>query len=209
MVLKSAEGAPRAASRINHLLVAIAGLFLPPDTPLAAQTHGPVPDGRLTSGKLSFDGHATVGDFVGTTTSVSGELTGGGHITEVRGWVEAPVQTLTTGNGKRDQDLNRSMESNKYPDIRFELTGVATEGGKADSLGATLHGKLRIHGVTRNVALPATVQFRGSEAYIRTDFPLSLKHYRIGGLSKMLGLLKMYDNIEVHVELIFELGAGS
>jgi len=209
MVWKSAESAPRTALGVFHLLVTIGGLVLSADSPVAAQIDGSIPDGRLTSGKLSFEGHATVGDFVGTTTSVSGQLRGGPDIARVQGWVEAPVQTLTTGNGKRDKDLNKSMESTKYPDIRFKLTGVATNDGKADSLEATLHGKLLIHGVTRTVALPATVQFRGSEARIRTDFPLSLKDYRIGGLSKMLGVLKMYDNIEVHVDVMFALGARS
>jgi hypothetical protein len=68
-----------------------------------------------------------------------------------------------------------------------------------------LHGSLIIHGVTRKVDLPGTVQFEGSRVRVRSAFPLSLKDYRIGGLSKMLGVLKMYDDIEVHVDLLFEL----
>jgi hypothetical protein len=38
---------------------------------------------------------------------------------------------------------------------------------------------------------------------VRSDFPLNLKDYRIGGLSKMLGMLKMSEEIEVHVDLTF------
>ena len=121
----------------------------------------------------------------------------------VRGWVEAPVATLTTGSGKRDKDLNKSMESSKYPNIRFELSGVTPGGGGADSMAAMLHGALVIHGVTRPVDLPGTVQFQGPRIRVRSDFPLRLPDYRIGGLSKMLGLLKMYNDIEVHVDLLF------
>lgn len=168
----------------------------------------PVPSGRVDSGTLSFDGHATVGDFVGTTKAVSGEMTGGADINAVRGWVEAPVQTLTTGDGKRDKDLNKSMESSKYPNIRFELSGVTPRGGTPDSVAVMLQGALVIHGVTRKVDLPGTVQFEGPRARVRSDFPLRLKDYRIGGLSKMLGLLKMYDDIEVHVDLVFDLERG-
>jgi polyisoprenoid-binding protein YceI len=182
--------------------------LLDADTGLLGQA-GPIPDGRVTSGMLSFDGHATVGDFVGKTTSVSGELTGGPDISAVRGWVQAPVKTLTTRNRKRDKDLNKSMESDKYPDLRFNLTGISPKGGSADSLAVTLHGKLLLHGVTRTVALPATLYFRGSEARVRSDFPLNLKDYRVGGLSKMLGMLKMYDNIEVHVDLLFGLASSA
>jgi polyisoprenoid-binding protein YceI/CheY-like chemotaxis protein len=195
--------------RKYRLLAILAGVVLHGSTQLWAQSPRPIPEGRVTSGTLSFDGHATVGDFVGTTTTVSGQIAGGGDITAVRGWVEAPVQTLTTGNTKRDKDLNKSMESSKYPNIRFELSGIVPRRGTPDSLSATLNGALVIHGVTRKVALPARLQFRGSQARVKSDFPLNLKDYRIGGLSKMLGVLKMYENIEVHVDVIFELGARS
>jgi polyisoprenoid-binding protein YceI len=167
-----------------------------------------IPDGRLTSGSLSFDGHATAGDFVGTTTTVSGALTGAPDVTGVRGWVQAPVNTLKTGNGKRDKDLNKSMESDKYPFLRFDLARVSRSGESTDSLPVILHGALQIHGVTRNVDSPATIQFSGSNARLHTDFPLNLKDYRIGGLSKLLGMLKMYEKIEVHADLVFQLGAG-
>jgi polyisoprenoid-binding protein YceI len=175
---------------------------------VAAQATQPIPDGRVISGMLSFDGRATAGDFVGTTATVSGQLTGASELTGVRGWVEAPVSTLKTGNGKRDKDLNKSMESDKFPLLRFELARVTRTGGTGDSLAVMLHGPLAIHGVTRDVDLPATVQLTGSTARVRTDFPLNLKDYHIGGLSKMLGMLKMYEDIKVHTDLVFQLGAA-
>jgi polyisoprenoid-binding protein YceI len=100
------------------------------------------------------------------------------------------------------------MESDKYPDIRFELTSVMPRDGTRDSTALILRGQLMIHGVTRTVALPGWVQFSGAQARVRSEFPLSLKEYRIKGLSKMLGVLKMYDNIEVHVDLIFGPGGS-
>jgi polyisoprenoid-binding protein YceI/CheY-like chemotaxis protein len=191
------------------LLVALTCLTMGAGIPLAAQAPVAIPDGNVIAGTLRFDGHATVGDFVGTTTVVTGRITGAEEITAVRGWVEAPVRSLTTGDSKRDKDLNKSMESDKYPNIRFELTGITPKRGTPDSLAATLHGALMIHGVTRMVALPARLQFNGSQARVRSDFPLNLKDYRIGGLSKMLGMLKMYENIEVHVDVSWQLAAGS
>jgi polyisoprenoid-binding protein YceI len=68
-----------------------------------------------------------------------------------------------------------------------------------------LHGSFSIHGVTRRVELPATIQIQGASARVRSDFPLNLKDYSIGGLSKMLGMLKMSEKIEVHVNLVFQL----
>ena len=115
--------------RCGLLCAALAGAAGPPE--LAAQLDGAIPSMGLASGTLSFDGHATVGDFTGTTTTVTGEMTGGESLAAVRGWVESPVKTLDTGDGKRDKDLNKSMESNKHPTMRFELAGVTPEGVRA------------------------------------------------------------------------------
>jgi len=174
--------------------------------PALAQSQARVPPGRVKTGTLSFDGHGTPGDFVGSTGTVSGEMTGGDSLGAVRGWVEAPVKTLTTQNGRRDRDLNKSLESDKYPTIRFDLGGVSTAAGTADSVPVTLRGTLAIHGVTRDVSLPGYVRREGQDVRVRSDFPLNLKDYKIGGLSKALGLLKMDEHITVHVDVSFAPG---
>jgi polyisoprenoid-binding protein YceI len=205
----SRQAEPYRRARLSHDLVVLMVWCVLSQTPsVFAQENRPVPNGRVTSGTLSFDGRATVGDFVGTTTTVSGQVTGAPELAGVRGWVEAPVKTLKTGDGKRDKDLNKSMESDKYPVLRFDLARVSRNEGAGNSPGVMLHGKLTIHGVSREVDLPATIQFSGSTARVRTDFPLNLKDYRIGGLSKLLGMLKMYEDIQVHGDIVFGL-AGS
>ena len=136
---------------------------------------------------------------------MSGEVSAARDLSRVQGWVEAPVRTLQTGNGKRDKDLNKSMESEKYPVLRFDLSGVRRTGGTSDSVAVVFQGVLRLHGVSRKVELPGAIRFTASDAQVRTDFPLNLKDYKIGGLSKLLGMLKMYEDIEVHAELRFRL----
>ena len=180
-------------------LYLLAGLSLV--TPLRAQQ--PIPSGTVREATLSFDGHATVGDFVGTTTTVTGEMTGGPTLSDVRGWVEAPVATLKTGNGHRDRDMNKSMESDQYPNLRFELTEVVPSSQASDSLDAVLRGQMMIHGVTRQVEIPASLVFQGDAVRVRGTLPLNLKDYKIGGLSKMLGVLKMHEDIEVHLDVTF------
>ena len=158
---------------------------------------------RLTAGTLSFDGYATPGDFTGTTSAVTGEMTGGESLAAVRGWVEAEVKTLQTGNGKRDKDLNKSMESDKHPTMRFDLAGVVVEGVPTDSASVRLRGRLRLHGVAREVNLPSRVWRDGESLRLRSDFPVDLGDYEIGGLTKMLGMLRMQERIQVHVDVTF------
>jgi polyisoprenoid-binding protein YceI len=130
-------------------------------------------------------------------------MTGGTGLAAVRGWVAAPVRSLVTGNGRRDRDLVKSMEPDKYPTLRFDPRGVKAAAGTTDSVPVMLQGALAIHGVTRDVSLPGHVRRDGDHLRVRTDFPLNLKDYRIGGLSKALGLLKMDEHIEVHVDVTF------
>lgn len=160
--------------------------------------------GTVVSGTLSFDARATAGDFRGTTTTVSGSMEGAATIASVRGWVEAPVETLKTGNNRRDRDLNKSMESAKFPAIRFELDRVDPGEGAPDSMTVTLYGRMLIHGETRDVSLPSVLSFTREGVRVRTTFPLNLKDYRIGGLSKALGLFKMHPDIVVHVDVTFQ-----
>jgi polyisoprenoid-binding protein YceI len=171
-----------------------------------AQQTGPV--GKLSAGKLSFDARATKGPFVGTTTTMSGQMTGGPNLSTVRGWVEAPVGTLKTGNDHRDRDLNKSMETAKYPTMRFDLTGVTQATGSGDSIPVTLAGDLFIHGVKRPVELPGWVRLGKDRVQLHSDFPLDVKDYKVGGLSKFFGLFKMNPNINVHVDLTFPLPRG-
>ncbi len=174
--------------------------------PIAAATlpaQRAIPSGALREGVLSFDGRATVGSFIGRTSTITGEMTGGAGLSEVRGWAEAPVKTIVTGNGKRDKDLNKSMESEKYPAIRFDLAAVVPGDVRGDTATVTLHGYFQIHGVRQHAAIPATVTFLPDGVRVQGEVPISLKSYKIGGLTKMMGMLKMYDEILVHVDLTF------
>jgi polyisoprenoid-binding protein YceI len=168
--------------------------------PAAAQQQ--VPTGTVRAGTLSFDARATAGDFTGTTSTMSGEMTGG-ELTSVRGWVEAPVRTLVTGNDRRDRDLNKSMETSKYPTMRFDLDGVAPSGIRGDTLEVRLQGRFTIHGVTREAVLPASVIITADAVRVQATTMLNLKDYKIGGLSRAFGMLRMHEEIRVHVDLTF------
>jgi polyisoprenoid-binding protein YceI len=184
---------------LTRVLAAVFMLGLP----MGGAAQQPVADGTLKQGTLSFDGRATMGDFTGITTTVSGQMTGGSDLSAVRGWIEAPVNTLKTGNARRDRDLNKSMESDRFPTMRFDLSRVTPGLSRGDSTAVTLGGTLTIHGVTREVTMPATVVFQADAVHLRSTFPLNLTDFKIGGLSKMLGLLKMHPDIVVHVDLLF------
>lgn len=166
----------------------------------------PVPDAALESGTLSFLGRATAGDFVGTTSRVAGAIIGGRDFSTTRGWIEAPVRSLVTGNERRDRDLQESMQIDRYPTLRFDLAGATFLNPSLEKPGSSalvLHGALTMHGVTRHVDLVANVQRSGDTTHVTTRFPIDLADYQIGGLTKMFGLLRMERDVDVRVDLRF------
>lgn len=169
-------------------------------TPLVAQPAWPSADVRRAT--LSFDGKSTLGDFTGTTTEVRGQMTGGGSITDVRGWVEAPVRSIKTGNDRRDRDLVKTMEADIFPNIRFELERVAVEWERADSAGVMLEGKFVIHGVSRPERLRATVSRGADGIRVTATHPMNLHDYQIDKLTRFL-VFKMQPDIVVHMDVVF------
>jgi polyisoprenoid-binding protein YceI len=155
---------------------------------------------------LSFTGHSTVGDFVGTTTAATGGVTGNAEIANASGWVEAPVTTLSTGNRLRDRDLRASMDVEKYPTMRFDLEGVTVESSSApsDTVTGALRGALSIHGVTRDVSIPATLIRAADSIDVSGAFPVDLADYKVGGLTKLFGALRVQRKIDVQFRVRFE-----
>ncbi len=185
-------------SEVRHLayLLLLAGIA----TPVAAQPEWPSADVRRAT--LSFDGKSTLGDFTGTTTEARGQMTGGASLADVRGWVEAPVRSLKTGNDRRDRDLVKTMEADVFPHIRFELDGVSVEWQRGDSAGVVLAGKFVIHGVSRPEKLRAAV-LRGAEGIrLTATHPMNLHDYKIDKLTRFL-VFKMQPDIVVHIEVGF------
>jgi hypothetical protein len=99
--------------------------------------------------------------------------------------------------------MNKSMESDTYPVIRYELDSVSPGAIAGDTTHVVLHGRFLIHGVTKDASLDGKVVLQPQGARVWADSPLNLKDYKIGGLSKFLGVLKMNEKIEVHVDVTF------
>jgi hypothetical protein len=66
-----------------------------------------------------------------------------------------------------------------------------------------LRGSLSIHGVVREVTVPATLVSLADTIHVAGTFPLDLADYGIGGLTRLLGTLRMHRNIEVSLDLRF------
>jgi polyisoprenoid-binding protein YceI len=98
------------------------------------------------------------------------------------------------------------MDVAKYPTMRFELAGVTigSPAASSDTVTGALRGALTLHGVTRDVAIPATLIAVGDTINVSGAFPVDLADYKVGGLTKLFGTLRVQRNIEVRFRVRFE-----
>ncbi|MDQ3191677.1 MAG: YceI family protein [Bacteroidota bacterium] len=72
------------------------------------------------------------------------------------------------------------MESDIYPSSTYkgDMTGEfdITKDGEYNLLSK---GELTIHGITKNVEIPAVIIVKGSEIFLKSDFKVKLKDYKI------------------------------
>lgn len=185
----------RIATAVMALHVASAG---------AQTVHRCEVSAHVTGGVLAFDARATVGQFRGETHVVRGVASCTDSLASTTGYVETDVRSIKTGNGMRDRDMYSSLNASAYPVIRFDLINISLGGTLAsDGVSAILHGRLRVNGVTQSIDAAATIYEYADSTRIKASFPVSLGVFRLTGLSKLFGALKVADGITVSIDLTF------
>lgn len=71
------------------------------------------------------------------------------------------------------------LESEKYPKSTFLGNVVGFNPSKAGIQQVVAIGKLSIHGVTREVKIPGTLEKKGSNVYLKSKFLVKLSDYNI------------------------------
>lgn len=139
----------------------------------------------LTHAEIWFDAKASVADFQGRTTVVRG----------TREWVEVRWADIDTKNGTRNRHMLKTVDAERFPVIRFELTAVRPG---IDSVAGTL----ALHGVTKQVVWPLSVQTSGDTMTVAADFPMDMRDYGIKPPVRFV-IARMGAVVQVHVRLVF------
>jgi polyisoprenoid-binding protein YceI len=164
-------------------------------TVILAQT---VPSARLATADIWFDARASVADFQGRATAATGELVGGAGPADAHGWVEVRWTDIDTKNGTRNRHMLQTVDAEQFPVIRFDVTAVRHE---SDSVSGTL----ALHGVTRQVSWPISVQVGTDGVTLTADFPVDMRDYGIKPPVRFV-IARMGAVVQVHVRLVFRRG---
>ena len=119
---------------------------------------------------------------------------------------QVPIKSFRFEKALMQEHFNENyMESGKYP--KAEYKGKITDLDKVNfnkngTYNVTTKGKLTIHGVTRDVTLPATITVKDKTVMVNCDFKVKPQDHDI----KIPGLVenKIAKEIEVTVNSILE-----
>lgn len=96
---------------------------------------------------------------------------------------QAPVKSFKFERALMQEHFNENyLESTKFPKAEFKgkVSNTAEIGaGKDGTYNTTATGKLTIHGVTKDVTVPGTVEIKGKTARLKAKFTVLLKDYDV------------------------------
>lgn len=133
------------------------------------------------------------------------------------GKVSVSISNIKTGIDLRDEHLRSEMWLNaaKYPYAEFQLTGIKNPTSKSLNDGqrvkATLVGKFSVHGVTKEIEVPATLTYfkesertkakaPGNLLVASADFKIKLADYGVKIPDMVVG--KVNDEVEINVNFV-------
>src|SRR5690625_2565783 len=116
------------------------------------------------------------------------------------------LNTLKTGNSRRDRDMYETLNSDELPFAEF--TGQLLDSIDERIQGpqtVRVRGEMSIHGVSRDLEVEGTVQLDDEQLNLQADWILNITHYDI----EPPGILfyRVRDEMDVHIDAVMNRGA--
>lgn len=140
-----------------------------------------------TSAWAGFRVNEVLGQGIGSTTAigrtpdVSGELTIDGT-TLSAATIEVDLTTITSDRTRRDDAIQRALETSGYPTATFVLTEPVDLGGvpaDGETVTATATGDLTIHGTKQSVSFPLEAQLVGDTIVVVGSTEVTFSDYGV------------------------------
>ena len=132
----------------------------------------------------------------GTFKLKSGELDLEPGTRKMSGEIVVDARSGDSGSGMRDRKMNRDViESERYPTITFRpdgIEGMVTFQGKSS---VRVHGIFNIHGVDREINVPAELEMAGDQWSAAVHFTIPYAKWGMKNPSTLF--LRVSDSVEI------------
>lgn len=166
---------------------------------------------RDAKNSVKFTSSTTVLDFDGVTDKIDGYIYWeGDKIFSGKNelYFEVDLNTVKTGIGKRDRDMREDvLETDKWPKTYFKGTIVsATKTDSSNTYNIIAKGKMFIHGVEKEMEIPAVIKIQNGTMNVQTRFSVFLKDYNIEAPS-LLAFIKVAEEIKLSLNFYLQKSA--
>ncbi len=150
-------------------------------------------------GTISFFSDAAIEDIEAVNNMVGSLFNGGtGEL----------VYIVKIKDFKFDKSLMREhfnekyMETEKFPKSTFQGKVVGFRVNSPGEQKVRAVGKLLIHGVTKDIDIPGTIEFTGGKVMVKSKFMVKLKDYNIK--IPQLVWRNIAEEVEVKIDFIYK-----
>jgi polyisoprenoid-binding protein YceI len=115
---------------------------------------------------------------------------------KVSGQIVVDAGSGDSGSGMRDRKMNKEvLESARFPEIAFRpdrIDGAVASSGKSS---VSIHGMFNIHGVDRDIIVPAQVETSGEQWTATVHFTVPYQKWGMKNPSTLF--LRVNDTVEI------------
>lgn len=156
----------------------------------------------FSGGLLWFKGHdhfIAVREFSGEVVVTAQTITPASLNLAVQ--TNSLVETRDVFTEQQKQIINRELkeivlETETYPTITFKSTNVRGKLRPDGAFDAKIRGDLTMHGVTKQIEIPARVILAGNELRARGEFKVNRGDFKVKATSAFHGMVRVRDNLE-------------
>ncbi len=155
--------------------------------------------------KVLFEVSSTLRDVHGQAKSIAGKVV----YDQVTGTVSLPLQidiavdSMATGNSRRDKDMRKMFLSDQYPVIRWSATQINCRPGEAaETMLCDVAGILDIRNIKREKKFQVFLTFHEGYIQAKGDWGFERKDFELKTPS-LLGVVRVGQEVKIKFETMW------
>lgn len=122
---------------------------------------------------------------------------------KISGEIVVDARSGESGSGIRDRKMHKEvLESERYPEISFRPDRIEGQVARTGKSSVQVHGIFRIHGIDRELTVPAEVEMAGDHWNATVHFAVPYENWGMKNPSTLF--LRVSDSVEIDLT-----GSGS
>lgn len=153
----------------------------------------------LVKSSVQFFSDATIEDIKSENTKSSGLL----NLSNGDAVFSIPIKDFEFDKALMKDHFNEKyLESHKFPKAIFQGKFLDLKKDVLVEQPVKVIGKLTIHGVTKEITIPGTMEWKGNQIIARSTFTIRLEDYNVA-IPQLLWQ-NIAEEVEVTVEFIYQ-----